>query len=274
MRELKRFLCAIILMVCSSTLSNAETITLKWLNNDGNAVSSTTTCESGGDVILPATPTKYGYTFQGWKIKNYIPIEYLESTGTQYIDTGYIFNSYDSKMEVIGSFNTIGESATPSCLWGFLGLNGLPRWLLCSYKYDGPPSYLLNLNITEPIPYIVQDTEKHTFVARAYLINSTKYWSSEIDGSTRQQNVIGYPEAYESNTLHSYLFARNNSGTAGNFASGKIYSAKFYVNNTLVRDMIPVLDMNDVPCMFDKVTRQLFYNQGTGNFIAGPVISE
>ena len=29
---------------------------------------STTTCESGGDIILPNTPTKYGYAFLGWNV--------------------------------------------------------------------------------------------------------------------------------------------------------------------------------------------------------------
>ena len=36
----------------------------------------------------------------------------------------------------------------------------------------------------------------------------------------------------------------------------------------------PVLDKNGIPCMYDKVTDQFFYNQGTGQFIAGPVVTE
>ena len=34
-------------------------------------------------------------------------------------------------------------------------------------------------------------------------------------------------------------------------------------------DLIPVLDKNNIPCMFDKVTKQFFYNQGTGQFLYG-----
>ena len=34
----------------------------------------------------------------------------------------------------------------------------------------------------------------------------------------------------------------------------------------------PVLDKNGTPCMYDNVTDQFFYNAGTGQFIAGPVI--
>ena len=44
------------------------------------------------------TPAKTGHTFLGWSkennswTKNYQPVEYIESTGTQYIDTGISAN--------------------------------------------------------------------------------------------------------------------------------------------------------------------------------------
>lgn len=41
-------------------------------------------------------------------------------------------------------------------------------------------------------------------------------------------------------------------------------------NNELVRNFIPALDSQGKPCMYDTVTQQSFYNQGTGEFIAGP----
>jgi hypothetical protein len=37
----------------------------------------------------------------------------------------------------------------------------------------------------------------------------------------------------------------------------------------LVADFIPVLDLNDTPCMYDKVSGELFYNKGTGEFLYG-----
>ena len=44
----------------------ATTINLNWVVDDANYAN--TTCETGGDLILPATPpAKYGYTFKGWK---------------------------------------------------------------------------------------------------------------------------------------------------------------------------------------------------------------
>ena len=70
-----------------TTVSFADTETINWYV-DGNTYTQTT-CQTGGDVILPTAPTKRGYVFKGWH-ENYIPIEYLESSGTQYIDTDFI----------------------------------------------------------------------------------------------------------------------------------------------------------------------------------------
>ena len=45
---------------------------------------------------------------------------------------------------------------------------------------------------------------------------------------------------------------------------------KFYINDVLVFDGIPVLDYDMKPAMYDRVTKTLFYNEGSGaDFIVG-----
>ena len=58
------------------------------------------------------------------------------------------------------------------------------------------------------------------------------------------------------------------------FSKIKIKYFQIYDNDTLVRDFVPVLDKDDIPCMYDKVERKFYYNQGTGDFIAGPIVGE
>jgi len=55
--------------------------------------------------------------------------------------------------------------------------------------------------------------------------------------------------------------------------SAKVWSYKHYRNGILIRDFIPVLDKDDVACMYDKVSGEFFYNKGTGQFIAGNIES-
>lgn len=37
---------------------------------DNNGTIETTTCEADGELTLPTTPTRVGYVFTGWKVKN------------------------------------------------------------------------------------------------------------------------------------------------------------------------------------------------------------
>ena len=62
-----------------------------------------------------------------------------------------------------------------------------------------------------------------------------------------------------------------NQGTGKNSSRFRMYYFKISDNGVLVRDFIPVLDWNDRPCMYDKVTDALFYNQGTSEFVYGEV---
>ena len=56
------------------------------------------------------------------------------------------------------------------------------------------------------------------------------------------------------------------------YAGTAMGTSALYDNDVLVRDFIPVLDSNGTPCMLDKVEGKFYYNQGTGQFIAGPAI--
>ena len=69
-----------------------------------------------------------------------------------------------------------------------------------------------------------------------------------------------------------YLFGRNNAGTTV-YSKVRIYNLSFSTSNGIkIRDFTPVLDPDGVPCMYDKVEGKFYYNAGTGQFIAGPVI--
>jgi hypothetical protein len=67
------------------------------------------------------------------------------------------------------------------------------------------------------------------------------------------------------------LFAQNTVGDSNtaesgpqNIPRGRIYSFKANYDGIPAADYIPCLDPNNKPCMFDIITQQPFYNQGTG----------
>ena len=190
----------------------------------------------------------------------YCELEYLESTGTQYIDTGYKFTSNmrfkinhiptgsisdnyftghyapDNKMFMGGFYQN-------KCIWGIGQLQEN------------------TINASANQRFVIDMT---------YTSNSSENTSS-VSGTINGQSVSLTSIALQNFVygLNILAFARNNNGSVGHYLSCKLYSFQIYDNGTLVRDMIPVLDWNYTPCMYDKVSGELFYNQGTGDFTAG-----
>ena len=233
--------------------AHAKTETINWYM-DGNTY-ATTQCETGSDIILPQTPYKYGYTFNGW-LANYTMIEYLESTGTQWIDTGvkggldsfsfnvkFSANYYNaSQFYILGNFNQSGQSGI------MFDSVGKHDDIVFTYYVANTPT-MVKIGNKDDTLYI---SKKNNII---YFGNN----SFEIPSNTsklRNSNLCLYGTCI--GTPYSAL--------------GKIYYLQIYDNDILVRDFIPVLDKNGVTCMFDKVERKFYYNAGTGDFIAGPVI--
>ena len=249
MKRFVLFLFAI--FVCH--FSHAQTETINWYV--GGNVYTTTTCESGNDIILPATPTKLGYTFQGWV--DYIPIEYLEFTGTQYIDPNITIKG-TSKFE----FDVQSSNTTNLQIIGSGG--STDKGLVSVRKGDNLEYFTFWRNSKPYTPgNILVDTQRHLFVQDIY--NNIV----RID-----QHVETIPDVWSGTAYKIYIGAYSKQGTANTTYgwTGKYYSVKFYENNTLVRDFIPALDYNETPCMYERVEGKFYYNAGTGNFIAGPAI--
>ena len=83
-----------------------NTIDLHWYadsdaTTEMNVPTASQSCTYDGTLTPPATiPTKTGYTFKGWKVRGvpdgYTRLEYIQSSGTQYVNTGYVPGETDS----------------------------------------------------------------------------------------------------------------------------------------------------------------------------------
>lgn len=54
---------------------------------------------------------------------------------------------------------------------------------------------------------------------------------------------------------------------------GNIYKFQIKRAEKIVLNLIPCLDNNNRPCMYDTVSGKTYYNQGTGEFLYGKVIN-
>lgn len=181
----------------------------------------------------------------------YKRIEYLQSDGNQYIDTEYTINTATDEV----SFNFQMISTTKY------------QWIMGEHDDGarfgvgvGDGTNLRNIAYGATT-YKVNDTEVY---------NSIHYFKANSNGVyLNGVQVHGFESFSSSSTV--YLFKLNLSGSNG--AAGKIWRYVQKRNGILIRDMIPCLDPNNTPCMFDLVGGKPYYNLGTGDFTYGHTIT-
>ena len=185
-------------------------------------------------------------------------VEYLESTGTQWIDTGVIpdFNFGISIDFVALSSNSrlFGTSFRNKGIWGGVTISNYTY-------YDGGQMTWLN-NEKAYNPAIAQYDNQRIFITAISNGNCVNY-------ITDKGYRIVLPLVTTSSVHGSfYLYTFNTESLVIN-ASMRIYSCELYSRNNRVRDFIPVR-VGNVGYMYDRVSGQLFGNAGTGQFIIGP----
>lgn len=187
-------------------------------------------------------------------------LDYMESTGSQYIDTGISITS-------ALSFECEWEKTATGA-----GLNGSYYYINSTTK-----AFCFGLYSNEKLYVGVGSTTDTTVTGSL----NTKYKTigNSTSMTTYQNDVskVSVTSTLVENGLNFYLFATHrNQGNieTGYYGQYKIYSCKLYENNILVRDFVPALDKNGIACLYDKVNNKKYYNQGTGEFISGTETGE
>lgn len=192
-------------------------------------------------------------------------VEYLESTGTQYINTGV----YPGIGDVLECTFKLGSITIYGALFG------------CSWTSDG----------VLPAVWIKSTSKIHALYCGGSFEGSTNTYSTgdvlNLDVSLQSNNLSTYingvllrktkgSASFPSIPYHIFC-TTNASGSAPYNAAGsgtKCYGFRIYKGGVLLRDMIPVRFTNEngvtEGAMYDRVSGQLFRNRGTGAFVIGP----
>jgi hypothetical protein len=179
-------------------------------------------------------------------------VEFLQSTGTQYVDTGVLANGefdfdYMFRMNTFRD-NTVGMGArSASQFLTALQINGARKF---AFAYLGTVWTKGTWNVSD-IDYRVQ-LHFHSG-SQSGIVNDVVLFTDNNVGT-------------ESLNLPIYIFKRSNSGTETTYGlSGRFYFCKIWQNGVLVRDLIPVR-VGTTGYMYDRVSGALFGNAGTGAF--------
>lgn len=192
--------------------------------------------------------------------EGYSKLDFLESTGTQYIDTGL---KLSNESEVVCSYYVDENVQGNGYLFGATAL---------SEDSNGPHFKFLASSEARPaMVYAFMGISHGSALPRPdglalVTLNSVTCKCNE--------NSVFFKDIPSFETNGSCVLYRMRSQSGNVDGSMSIKTARIYFfnisrNNSLQLAYIPCLDQAGVPCMFDLVSHQSFYNKGAGQFTAG-----
>lgn len=190
-----------------------------------------------------------------YKPKNPVELEYLESNGLQCIDSGVCLDtSSDIKTVVeleIPLFNKYGPML-------FGGAMSTSNNLYTCHISQEDNKYYLNFKYGQTNDdYIVR---QEINLNQKYTVTISRNYFSVDDIQYENPNSAN---KFEANKTNINLFCINLFCTSANHwigSSVRIYSAKIYKDDVLIRDFIPILDTDGVLCLYDKIESKYYYN--------------
>lgn len=182
----------------------------------------------------------------------YTAVDYLQSSGEQYIDTGYRYGA-SSDIEV-----KFGASADGT--------------LLGAQDSDNP-KYKFAIVLSDIYLWIGRGSDGNNIhvdgMQKPITLRNIGKLFKVTDDTGKERTKTVEDAGYVGPERTIYLFARHTTTGATNMSKSQIYYCRFYENGELICDMRPCLDADGVPCMYDLIRRRTLYNQGTGSFAWG-----
>ena len=195
--------------------------------------------------------------------------EYLESTGTQWIDTEKVvyadedlvlvcyFPSNATGNNVIMGWRHEGTfSDTSQCYINFSGISTVNELRLFYGIGATTAKDCISLPIGVKSKLAISTLERKIFVD-----------DIQQDGLYDKTFTLAY-DGEKGSVFNNYLFALNNKGGVAAYSYVRIYEylLKDHKGN-FTQHLIPILDFNGTPCYYDTVAKKFHYNKGTGQFL-------
>ena len=200
-----------------------------------------------------------GNTYQKTLPSGYTSVDYIESSGTQYIDTGYKHNTSKTSYELNISIDTLSNPF--NTLFGARTTYNNSDAYYLGVKNDYSTFGCIGGNHQNSIGWNVSVGTKYNIIYNATGLI--------VDGTT-------YSMPSQSNTTCSYndcIFALNEAGTIKEQIKCKLYSFVIKEDGKLVRYFVPCLNSNNEVGLYDLVNDTFYTNQGTGVFTYGTTSS-
>ena len=184
----------------------------------------------------------------------YTQYEYIESSGSQYIDTGFRHNQ---GTRIVMDMQAVKITANA---WAFEGRistssarHGVFFYESSGDRWNGD--------------YV---TQRHAFTGIG------RYDRLNVDFNKNTLTLNGSTYTFQAqdfqSTVNLTLLAANTNGTIAGYLSARLYSCQIYDNGTLIRDYVPCANPSGEIGLYDQANGAFYGNAGTGTFSHGAVV--
>ena len=185
---------------------------------------------------------------------NFASAEYIQSSGTQWIDTGFIPNTNTRIVMDV-------ENLTATASTGYFGTRS-------AASGTNPYSCTFFTNINGEANMRLDYYGSSKTISCNSLQRLQLDWNKNVT-TIGDITTVTSTASSNSSTYNLCLLAINTAGSPQFGANAKLYSCQIYDNGTLIRDYIPCANANGEAGLWDKVNGIFYGNSGTGEFTAG-----
>ena len=179
----------------------------------------------------------------------YTAVNYLQSSGSQYIDTGRKLTQ-DSDITI--DFMIVGVKYRSA---GVLGSRESASKNNLTLVLDMDARFLVDFSEYRQHRFMMVASSEQTKIR----MNKAGVWVNDIL-KTSWSDVADFETP-----TNGLIFDVGNNNWTGKKATMRLYS---YTDGD-AQQLIPCLDANGVPCLYDLIGKTTLYNQGTGSFTWG-----
>ena len=185
----------------------------------------------------------------------YTQYEYIESSGTQYIDTGFKPNQ-DTR--VVADFELTSSYSSIRGIFGVRDTNSASAPKMFVFWNSGSSAFRSDyFGTNRPVSI--------SPILDRYVVDKNKNVTTIGTESIRNSASSGQC------TNDLFIFCVNAAGSANYFAPCRLWSCQVYDNGTLIRDYIPCSNPSGEVGLYDQVNGEFYGNAGTGTFSHGPI---
>lgn len=202
----------------------------------------------------------YGNSKQQLLPDGYTQLEYIESTGTQYIDTG-INPDRTSRFEL----NFIQTTHNTSIMGAYSDTNN--RVQAFRGAISGADSSFFEFRVFSGTSHTDYSNVLYSNNTKLNVVFDIKNLKGTVNG-----NVVNLTDMGGGNISYPvWLFCANNAGSIATASNSKLYSYEHYKNDILIQKLVPCKNSSNVVGLYDIVNGVFHQNAGTGTFTAGAV---